>query len=525
MDTKELTIEEKIANIKETDDPLKIANAWFPPYHEKEYYFISYSHRDYKLVYESLHRLQSEEKHINVWYDHNLTPGRDWEEEARRYIFDFNCKGVIFYLSENAVLSRSIHKEIEFVKKSGKSFLSINLPCEMIKGYEGKCLSAESMLKLLKEQGISVENYDEKLTALHDTFNEKVTFLPFSEDIDSQIDKILSLKREPLFNVGKIFAELRSINDINIMELKKEDFVYFEEKIQSAMKIKSIGNCAFANCKHLYRVDMPENIFLIGNFAFSGCTSLEKVTIPNSVMHIRDGAFAGCTSLEVISIPEKIKFFGKGIFNNCKKLKIVNIPNTIKTIGADSFLNCESLKRISIPDSIETIDTGAFSHCTSLERINIPSNIKYIGINAFIFCKNLKTVTLHYGIEIIEDGAFRSCENLRNINIPSSVISIGNNAFCGCFSLKNIVIPSSVKNIGEDAFLTCKNLKEIVIPDSIISIGKRAFSMCNNLSNIFYGGTKDQWMELSRKMNFAFYPKKNLNICCMDGDIPYSPTK
>lgn len=129
---KELTIEEKIAEIKNTDTYLDVKNAWFPPYYEKEYYFVSYSHKDYKLVYESLHRLQSGKKRLNLWYDHNLAPGRDWEIEARRYIYDFNCKGVIFFLSENAVLSRSIHKEIEFVKNSGKSYLPINLPCEKI---------------------------------------------------------------------------------------------------------------------------------------------------------------------------------------------------------------------------------------------------------------------------------------------------------------------------------------------------------------------------------------------------------
>ena len=96
--------------------------------------------------------MQNGEKRLSLWYDHNLTPGRDWEIEARRYIYDFNCKGVIFFLSENAVLSQSIHKEIEFVKNSGKSYLSINLPCEKIEGAFRRIFTAKEVYNYLKEK-------------------------------------------------------------------------------------------------------------------------------------------------------------------------------------------------------------------------------------------------------------------------------------------------------------------------------------------------------------------------------------
>ena len=44
----------------------------------------------------------------------------------------------------------------------------------MIKGHEGEYLSAKEMLKLLKEQGELVDNYEEKLMILGNTFNYKM---------------------------------------------------------------------------------------------------------------------------------------------------------------------------------------------------------------------------------------------------------------------------------------------------------------------------------------------------------------
>ena len=255
MEEKELTIEEKIENIKNTNSYKDIVIDWFPPYHADEYYFVSYSHRDYKLVFESLHRLQSGAKHINVWYDRDLGVGRDWETEAGNHICNFNCKGVIFFISENAVLSASIHKEIEFVKNNGKEYLSINLPCEKIKGHEGEYLSASKMLTLLKEQGEKVSNYDAKLEVLGETFNDNITFIPFDEHIDLQIAKIYSLKRQQLLNIKQKTGanhpyqfDVISLNDINVTEIREDDFKYLiDEPNQYDKSEFNICDCCFAN--------------------------------------------------------------------------------------------------------------------------------------------------------------------------------------------------------------------------------------------------------------------------------------
>ena len=52
-------------------------------------------------------------------------------------------------------------------------------------------------------------------------------------------------------------------------------------------------------------------------------------------------------------------------------------------------------------------------------------------------------------------------------------------------------------SIGLGAFEGCSSLTNVVIPSSVTSIGTRAFSGCSSLTNIYYGGTAEQWNEIS----------------------------
>lgn len=46
------------------------------------YYFISYSHKDYKTVYSDIYALQSEG--LNLWYDRAMPAGENWKETAEK---------------------------------------------------------------------------------------------------------------------------------------------------------------------------------------------------------------------------------------------------------------------------------------------------------------------------------------------------------------------------------------------------------------------------------------------------------
>ncbi len=75
--------------------------------------------------------------------------------------------------------------------------------------------------------------------------------------------------------------------------------------------------------------------------------------------------------------------------------------------------------------------------------------------------------------------------------------SIGDFAFTGLENLTSITIPDSVTSIGDYAFYLCISLTSITIPDGVTSIGRSAFYACRSLTSVYYGGTKEQWDNIS----------------------------
>ena len=226
---------------------------------------------------------------------------------------------------------------------------------------------------------------------------------------------------------------------------------------------------------------IKEGTEIICDHAFAFCKSLRQITIPNSVTSIGKGAFSLCDSLRQINIPNSVTSIGERAFSCCESLRQIIIPDSVTKIGNDTFSSCKSLKHVSIPNSVTNIGERAFELCESLRQIIIPESVTNIGNGAFGFCKFLKQVSIPNSVTSIGEEAFSHCDSLRQINIPDSVITIGNAAFIGCEFLKQVSIPNSVTSIGEKAFAYCESLQKITIPDSVISIGKSAFNGCINL--------------------------------------------
>lgn len=84
----------------------------------KDYVFLSYSHSD--NINDILTGFQNHG--YNIVYDTAMSYGEEWDLNARRYISSSKCKGVVFLISENAVISKSILTEVgytmQFRKKS-----------------------------------------------------------------------------------------------------------------------------------------------------------------------------------------------------------------------------------------------------------------------------------------------------------------------------------------------------------------------------------------------------------------------
>ena len=65
----------------------------------------------------------------------------------------------------------------------------------------------------------------------------------------------------------------------------------------SQTEITEIMNCAFAHCKHLSTLRLPNKLRMTQQEAFLKCASLTEVNVPPTLLYIARRAFAGCTQL------------------------------------------------------------------------------------------------------------------------------------------------------------------------------------------------------------------------------------
>ena len=110
--------------------------------------------------------------------------------------------------------------------------------------------------------------------------------------------------------------------------------------------VSTIGKSAFANCKNLKSITIPNSVTTIGERAFYNCTSLTSVTIPDSVTTIGDYAFYNCTGLTSVTIGDGVTSISDDAFYNCTDLTSVTIPNSVTEIGDRAFYECTSLTSI-----------------------------------------------------------------------------------------------------------------------------------------------------------------------------------
>ena len=184
------------------------------------------------------------------------------------------------------------------------------------------------------------------------------------------------------------------------------------------------------------------------------------------------------------------------------------------------YINMYNVKEFTVPDGVTSIDFFAFQDFDTLESVIISDSVTSIGGYAFEGCDELRSVTIPDSVTIIYDNAFYRCDELISITIPDSVTRIGSSAFQACEKLKSVTLGSGLTQINNQVFCMCSNLESITIPVSITQIDKDVFYRCSSLSDIYYGGTMEQWGDISKHNTWDDY-FLNYTIHCTDGDIQY----
>jgi hypothetical protein len=264
----------------------------------------------------------------------------------------------------------------------------------------------------------------------------------------------------------------KAITDANILEEVK------------GYPVRHIAAGAFAGCKKLWTVTVPESVIDIGEDAFQDCVALVNVELPESLEEIGDYLFKNCTKLSHIDLPEGLTEISEGMFENCQILWRIGIPSTVREIGDGAFYKCLMLKSFTLPSGLKQIGEGAFELCEEMKRVSIPAGVSEIPERCFKGCRSLSKATMHAGLTSIGDSAFYGCISMDSLKLPATVKSLGRFACAYGEDLKTLTIPGNVESLGYGAFFHCVDLKEVCLESGVEELEDFCFAHCGKLEKV-----------------------------------------
>lgn len=288
--------------------------------------------------------------------------------------------------------------------------------------------------------------------------------------------------------------------------------------------VKGIDSYAFASCKALNLITIPDSIDIVGEYVFQNSTGLiiycesEKPKcgysrywnmnksyynreinkqIPvvwncryndraqDGYIHYRkDGIkyvikddFATVTNIktngQTVKIPDKIDFKGQ-VYN-------------VRNIRASALKNSYTVKEIIIPASVTSMDSfmfgesGVFMVYCEAERkpVGWNKNWNFKGCPVVWNCKNNEVADDGYIYTVVDGIRYALKEGQATFAKQISKIS-GDIAIPDSITYKDKIY--SVINIDSEAFDGCSSLTSVSIPESVTSIGSDSFSNCTSLT-------------------------------------------
>ncbi len=286
--------------------------------------------------------------------------------------------------------------------------------------------------------------------------------------------------------------------------------------------VTQIGIRAFANCKSLQKITLPDTITGISDYAFSGCgmlkslklpestvklgtriienTAIPSMAIPKSISRVTQygfaGPFANCqtlTKVEFAAGTESIPAYMLSSGNYASNVNTVTIPNSVTQIGNCAFYNCKKLAIRSLA-KVEKIGNSAFAGCQSITEMSFPKTLETLGNNAFGNCGELLTVKFATNTEkaislTIGSSAFSKCLSLKNVTLSESITAINDYAFSGCGVLKSLTLPESLERLGT-RIIENTAITKITVPKNVSRASQNAlagpFANCEKLKKVTF---------------------------------------
>lgn len=446
------------------------------PLSDKGYYLVYYPESLYRQALVDI--MYYDSNNMRIWYDRHLDSGRTWENYIIDKLEEFDCIGAIIYLNRDTMQAPFFYTLCKALIKFNKRYCTINYEQDD----NGNTLSG---IQIVSRGYAVASNEEEEL--YKKLFSDEITFISGRATVEEKIRNIKSIKQLDILNYkiinGK--AAVMSVKNVFVDNLTIPAFVDIKD---SRYPVVAIAGFAFANCRFLSEITIPNGICEVGGYAcldkesvpsghtFFACTSLKKIVFPESVETVHDNIFLGCTSLRVVDMPGVISLspyvFGE---EPCEKLSSIRFsPNILKMGEAYCTPKYEKIEipehakvvgcRNGIPESGEIVLTeesgdtlGTFDYNPQLRSLTFSDTYDYM--NSYDSYDNSWSIDLEY------------CPNLEKIDISNvcsetTFIPIIN----ACEKLKTLLLPKKITGIAIYAITQCESLKTLTIPETVNDI-------------------------------------------------------
>ena len=154
-----------------------------------------------------------------------------------------------------------------------------------------------------------------------------------------------------------------------------EDFDFVDDS-----DIEIIGRCAAAGNETIESLELPANVRIIDDYAFAYCKKLRNVFMPDSIESIGEFSFENCEienlrlSNSLTAIPDCAFLFNE--------IEHIDIPQNIRRIGSCAFEGNILDEELIIPEGVEIIESASFC-CTAIKKVSLPSTLTEIAYDFY----------------------------------------------------------------------------------------------------------------------------------------------
>ena len=294
--------------------------------------------------------------------------------------------------------------------------------------------------------------------------------------------------------------------------------------------IINIRISAFACCRSLTSVIIPNTVKCISDYAFDNSYMMTSIIIPNSVKEIGHNAFRYCSNLTIYCEYEEKPATWSNYWNpdsipvvwgfdpSMKIFKVALSANSVwrgKVEGPTSAVEGSKVTIAATPKEGYRFEKWSNGLTTDTATITVTSDTTLVAefiseqapagnqhyeitsnttvrvvnyddydMREIIIPETVEIDSITYTVTSIGEKAFKNCYYLSSVTIPNTVKDIEDWAFYRCSGLKSITIPNSVERILYGAFEDCSGLESITIPESVRTIGSCVFENCDGLTSI-----------------------------------------